>query len=121
MLTFAVPPSGTLCVELLKQAKHPGSSSLMFSKSEIIQNLSLLVAFLDWVKPSAPNAELCHRVKEILSRVLDQVLNSNPVTTPSTEPVSGMIGNWSLELPNDFLLFEDFGNVDLMGTFDWLS
>ena len=121
MLSFAVPASGTLCAELIKQARHPSSSALVIPRSETIQNLSLLVAFLDWVQPSAPNGELCHRVKEILSRVLDQLLNGTIAVAPSADTGSGMLADWDLELPNDFLLFEDYGNVDLMGTFDWLN
>ena len=119
-MSFAVPASGTLCVELLRQAKKPLETQLVLSKSEIVQNLSLLVAFLDWVKPSAPNADLCYRVKDIVSKVLDQILNGT-ATTPTAEPPSIPPNDFNFELPTDFTLFEDFGNPDLMGSFNWLS
>jgi hypothetical protein len=80
-MQYGVPASGILCVELLKQDRNLRTSSCTVNpicslpRSEIIQHLTLFVAFLDWVKPAAPNADLCMRVKEIVARVLDRVLD----------------------------------------------
>ncbi|RGP70051.1 hypothetical protein FSPOR_4343 [Fusarium sporotrichioides] len=49
LMAFAVPGGGILCQELLQptfQGRHPKDSRL--SRSSIVQNLSLLVGFLDW-------------------------------------------------------------------------
>ena len=112
--------SGTLCAELLKHARGLSDVSLVFPRSGTIQSLSIFVAFLDWVKPSAPNADLCYRVKQIVSKVLDQVLTGS-VETPSIELSGGMPG-WDLGLQSsDFPSLEDFGNFDLIGSFNFLG
>jgi hypothetical protein len=117
-MTFAVPASGTLCVELLRQTKEPSNNNFVFPRSEIIQNLSIFVASLDWVKPHAPNAQLCYRIREIIGRVLDQALDSS--TTQNQLP-EGQGYAYSLELPTNYLDFEDFNYLDLMDTFDWVG
>ena len=117
-MTYAAPASGTLCVELLKQTKDPMNSFLTLPRSETIQDLSVLVAFLEWVKPHAPNADLCRRLCEIIGRVLNLVLESPVGQTPKPE---GPNQAWNLELPTDFLNFEDFGQSTIMDTFDWVA
>ncbi|KAF5608581.1 uncharacterized protein FSUBG_4509 [Fusarium subglutinans] len=77
LMAFAVPGGGILCLELLSptfQGKHPKDSRL--SRSSIVQQLSLLVGFLDWVQPSAPNGDLCASCKTVIQRVLDYHLNN---------------------------------------------
>ncbi|KLP09329.1 Uncharacterized protein Y057_10435 [Fusarium fujikuroi] len=69
LMAFAVPGGGILCLELLSptfQGKHPKDSRL--SRSSIVQQLSLLVGFLDWVHPSAPNGDLCASCKTVIQR-----------------------------------------------------
>ncbi|KAB8301391.1 hypothetical protein EYC80_003265 [Monilinia laxa] len=75
LMCWGVPSSGVLCVEILKQMKSPHDSSIKLPKSEIVQNLSLLVGFLEWVKPSAGNYQLCGRMSKLVKRILDQILN----------------------------------------------
>ncbi|KAG4024977.1 hypothetical protein MFRU_076g00240 [Monilinia fructicola] len=75
LMCWGVPSSGVLCVEILKQMKSPHNSSIKLPKSEIVQNLSLLVGFLEWVKPSAGNYQLCGRMSKLVKRILDQILN----------------------------------------------
>ncbi|KAL2061076.1 hypothetical protein VTL71DRAFT_9128, partial [Oculimacula yallundae] len=75
LMCWGVPSSGVLCVELLKQVKAPHSTKLVLPRSEIVQNLSLLIGFLEWVKPAAGNYQLCGRMKLIIKRILDQILN----------------------------------------------
>ncbi|KAF4957968.1 hypothetical protein FGADI_2797 [Fusarium gaditjirri] len=77
LMAFAVPGGGILCLELLSptfQGKHPKDNRL--SRSSIVQQLSLLVGFLDWVHPSAPNGDLCASCKTVIQRVLDYHLNN---------------------------------------------
>ncbi|KAF5989657.1 hypothetical protein FBULB1_660 [Fusarium bulbicola] len=77
LMAFAVPGGGILCLELLSptfQGIHPKDNRL--SRSSIIQQLSLLVGFLDWVHPSAPNGDLCASCKTVIQRVLDYHLNN---------------------------------------------
>ncbi|KAI5456027.1 hypothetical protein BGZ63DRAFT_397322 [Mariannaea sp. PMI_226] len=109
LMAYGAPGGGILCQELLQPSfsgTHPLDARL--SRSGIIQQLSLLVGFLDWVRPSAPNAELCADCKAIIQRVLDHHLNA---------PIDGegdvQVLDW------DFTNRLDF-NFELLDTFDWV-
>lgn len=107
---YGASPGGILCKCLLKaRSNQIHASEPTITRSAVIQKLSLLVGFLDWVKPTAPNAELCKDCKSVIQRVLDQALNSAPGQTPPF---------WE-GLDMDFSTQLDF-NFDLMDTFDWL-
>ncbi|ETS73302.1 hypothetical protein PFICI_14907 [Pestalotiopsis fici W106-1] len=110
LMGYGASPGGILCKCLLKAQSsqiHPGEPEI--TRSAIIQKLSLLVGFLDWVSPTAPNAELCKDCKSVIERVLDQALNC----IPGNAPAFGASINWDLSTPLDF-------NFDLMDTYDWL-
>ncbi|KAI1642089.1 uncharacterized protein F4817DRAFT_353898 [Daldinia loculata] len=108
VMAYAVPAGGILCLELLKPTLHlrPHSDSRI-TRSNIIQKLSLLVAFLDWVSPSAPNGDLCSDAKSVIQRVLDQTLNA---VSSIYEPPA--VFQWDSSTQLDF-------NFDLLDTFDW--
>ena len=115
---YAVPAGGILSMELLKPSPlvtqpHSGPNPQVprVSRSSIVQKLSLLVGFLDWVNPSAPNGDLCSECKSVIQRVLDQTLNVAPAdgfTAP--DPLDG----W------DFSSTQLDFNFDLLDTYDWL-
>ncbi|OAQ78064.1 N-terminal binuclear Zn cluster-containing protein [Purpureocillium lilacinum] len=104
VMGYAAPAGGVLCLELLR-----GSGPSMSRRSSVIQQLSLLVGFLDWVGPAAPNGDLCSDVKKVVRHVLDQTLNS-----PGLDKADGVDSMGSLADMNDFFNFE------LLDTFDWL-
>ncbi|KAK9423703.1 putative Zn(2)-C6 fungal-type domain-containing protein [Seiridium unicorne] len=107
---YGAAAGGVLCMELLSptiQEIHPPPSQP--TRSSIIQNLSLLIGFLDWIKPSAPNGHLCHKAKTTIQQVLDYVLNADDHTELT---------------PGDFC--EDFSTtynfqINPWTSFDWLS
>lgn len=105
---YGAPASGILCVELLKQR----SSSPTVPRSEIIQNLSIFAAFLGWVRPSAPNADLCSSIKSIIGHVMDRVLNGSAETANLDD--SAALNNWDIDLS----LWDDVGSLDLLDTYD---
>ncbi|KAF3059630.1 putative fungal specific transcription factor protein [Daldinia childiae] len=109
VMAYAVPAGGILCLELLKPTLHlrPHNDSRI-TRSNIIQKLSLLVAFLDWVSPSAPNGDLCNDAKSVIQRVLDQTLNA---ASSIYEPPA--VFQWDSSTQLDF-------NFDLLDTFDWI-
>lgn len=79
-------------------------------RSEVIQNLSLLVGFLEWVRPTAANSQLCGRMSVIIKRILDQVLDPPPMSQESK-------ASSAYQAPTpDF----DFGQIET-GEFDWLG
>jgi hypothetical protein len=122
IMYHAVPASGIICVELLKQMKDP-NHGLKISRSDSIQDLIMFTGFLDWVKPSAPNYDLCRRILEIIRRVLDQVLESIPrslvemVTTPAATPQAALDFSFDTDLRD----FDDYATFDLLDTFDWFN
>lgn len=107
-MAYAVPAGGILCLELLKPTLHiRPHSDPKITRSSIIQKLSLLVGYLDWVSPSGPNGDLCGDVKSIIQRVLDQTLNA---VSSVYEPPA--VFEWDFSTQVDF-------NFDLLDTFDW--
>ncbi|KAL2883948.1 hypothetical protein SGCOL_000586 [Colletotrichum sp. CLE4] len=120
VMAYAAPGGGILCLELLKPTLHGGHhpQNPQVSRSSIIQKLSLLVGFLDWVSPTAPNGDLCADCKIIIQRVLDQALNS-PAASASSAVDGGLPGVLDIPMDWDFSTQLDF-NFDLLDTFDWL-
>ncbi|KAI0014575.1 hypothetical protein F4780DRAFT_202842 [Xylariomycetidae sp. FL0641] len=108
VMAYGVPAGGILCQELLKPTLHASPpTNPNITRSSIIQKLSLLSGFLDWIKPNAPNADLCFRCKTIIQHVLDQALNTTPVAPGAFNTL-----DWDFSTQVDF----DF---DLLDTFDW--
>lgn len=66
------------------------------------------MAFLDWINPSAPNANLCKDCKSVIQLVLDQHLEatSEGLSAPAT-------ADYDFSTPLDF-------NFELLDSFDWL-
>ncbi|KAK7420576.1 hypothetical protein QQZ08_010335 [Neonectria magnoliae] len=106
LMAYGAPGGGILCLELLRPTFRSNPDCPKPSRSSIVQQLSLLIGFLDWVRPSAPNGDLCADCKAIIQGVLDHNLN-----------VAGGAG--ALETLDWEGLQLDF-NFDLLDTFDWL-
>jgi hypothetical protein len=106
---YGAPAGGILCMELLKPTSQDYTTNqLPISRSSIVQVLSLLVAFLGWVKPWAPNAHLCEKTRATIEQALDYVLNDG-ANGPRMPDDFG----WDLTAQFDF-------NFDFMDSFDWL-
>ncbi|RAL02539.1 Zn(II)2Cys6 transcription factor [Aspergillus ibericus CBS 121593] len=111
-MSYAVPCSGILCLELLRQATAPSTYTLDLPRSDIIQNLSLLVAFLDWLKPSGSDILAAGQIKGILRRSLDRIL-SMPASLCSPTALDDMV-------LQDFAGAE-YPHLDLLNTFGWVD
>jgi hypothetical protein len=46
-MSYGMPCIGILCTEFLKQVKNPNESEVKLPSSEIVQNLSMIIGFLD--------------------------------------------------------------------------
>ena len=103
------------------QTKDRPHEHLVLPRSETIRNLSSFVEYLDWIKPSAPNADLCYRVRDIISQVLDRVLDFPAQSTDMCTPRPSQTTVDNLGLPSDFPDFDDFGNFSLPDYFDWTT
>jgi len=99
-----------ICIELLKDAV--GQSSIQFSRSDGIQKLTLFIAFLEWVRPTDGNYTLAQRLRKVVRRVLDHILE------PSQKEVRDEAGN---EVPLDTMLapFNEMDDLDWLNTIDW--
>lgn len=108
-MAYAAPGGGILCQELLKptfRGAHPKAPEL--TRSNIIQRLSLLIGFLDWIQPPTANADLCSDCKQIIQRVLDHHLNAETSDGGNIDTF-----DWNFNSQLDF-------NFDLLDTYDWL-
>jgi hypothetical protein len=86
------------------KGSHPKNPSI--TRSNIIQQLSLLIGFLEWIDPSRPNSDMCMTTSTVMRRVLDHVLNA------SNENMS-----WQPDVLDNMQL--DF-SFELFDTFDWM-
>lgn len=48
----------------------------------MIQNLTLFLNFLDWIRPTDGNYRLCRRMRKVIRRILDHVLEVPPLAAP---------------------------------------
>ena len=109
VMAFGAPGGGILCMELLKPSfsgNHPKDPTL--TRSNIVQQLSLLVGFLNWVGPTAPNADICAACKAVIQHVLDHTLNGTGGGT-----------SWPPQTLDASLPDLDF-NFEMMDTFGWV-
>lgn len=108
-MAHGAPGGGILCQELLYPTfagTHPKNPNL--TRSSIVQQLSLLVGFLDWIHESAPNGDICADCKAVIQRVLDHHLNA----PAQGADILSTMGLGVMAQP-------DF-NFELLDTFDWL-
>ncbi len=122
VMSYAAPAGGVLCLELMEptpmdpmMAGDARPTDERLSRSSLIQNLSLLVGFLGWVAPRAPNGDMCRSVKGIIQRVLDVTLN-NRAGIPASARRSKDLEWDGLNADMNHVFF----NFELMDTFGWL-
>jgi len=115
LMCYGIPSSGVLALELLKQLKAPHEIHARLPRSEVVQNLSVLVRFLDWVPPSAGNYALCGRMRKMIKDILDQVLEPQAADNlPPPEVFTNQV------FQTDFGAFDTFdNNLDWLDTMDW--
>lgn len=94
---FGIPAASALAVGLWKasDAVHANLNSWRNSRSENVQNLSLFIAALDWIKPADGNYGLCQKTMVMLKKILDRILAPAQVT-PLPMP-SDDYANWDLD------------------------
>ncbi|GLB09920.1 hypothetical protein AtubIFM57258_005852 [Aspergillus tubingensis] len=110
-MSYAIPASGILCLELLRQATHPQGYQMHLPRSPIIQNLSLLVVCLDWIETEASCKSMVCSIRRILSRSLDRILDPDP---PGAEQLQSVAPFLHDELPQ-------YPHLELLNTFDWVD
>jgi hypothetical protein len=74
VVSHALAAAGVVCVEIFRQSRDPPESTLVFSRSETMHTLSMFIELLDWIRPTDGNYQLCRRIRKVIWRILDQVL-----------------------------------------------
>jgi len=81
---------GILCVELLRASgfatplaatnNTTGTAypPVQLSRSDVVQTLTLVIGFLDWIRPTDNNAHLYGKFKKVVKRIIDIVFDSPP-------------------------------------------
>ena len=113
-MCYGMPSTGILCTELLKQAKQPNDVDVTMPTSEVVHNLSLMIAFLEWIKPTAGNYKLCRRMSQVIRRVLDQVFAPTPKQNTQNSEIT-----LTQDSAMDVLSFNDLDDFEWLSSIDW--
>ena len=124
---FGIPSAAFLSIELLRQSKFPSEFRLHLPRSEIIQNLSVFIGCLEWVRPSEGNYTLCMRMRKVIKRILDQVLELPPpsglahveeVATPA-DPAAPELAVPELPISSMFEAGDEPDFLEWLNSVDW--
>ena len=73
---YGLPAAGVLALELLHQSQAGSRSTNNFPRSEVVQNLSRLIAYIKpLVRKEDTNYVLCNQARRVIQSILDQVLS----------------------------------------------
>jgi hypothetical protein len=110
-MCYGIPSSGVLCVELVKQLK--GESRLKLSRTAAIQQLTMFIGFLEWIRPTDGNYSLARRLKTVVKCVIEHVLD--PPELQSKQPESRAEDIYL----DPMLVPLDTDTMDWLNTIDW--
>ena len=54
----------------------PAPEPINLSRSEVIQTLTMFIAFLSWVRPTDNNVQLCVKFKQVVKRIIDTAIDA---------------------------------------------
>lgn len=109
---YAAPAAVTLC-KILLLTQEKGSSISSAPISAIIQQLSLLGAFIEWLMLRVPCTSRCSKIRSLIMGVLDQVLNNPPHAT------TGIFQDTRPRISASHVIHHyDLNDID---TFNWLE
>jgi len=118
-----------LCTQLLKSTKiaQPGNSPLQFSRSKVIQALTVFNGFLDWTRPTDGNFDLCHKLRRVIKRIVDGVINNTllQISGPDDSTAQNEAGTDNAQTENsglyplDLNLAPDDEDWNWLLTIDW--
>ncbi|CZR67120.1 uncharacterized protein PAC_17019 [Phialocephala subalpina] len=96
LLSYGIPCAGILCLELLRASNlappMPASGAIpspvpvQLSRSEVVQTLTMFIAFLNWIRPTDNNIQLCGKFKKVVKRIIDTAIDApRPSYTAPTQ------------------------------------
>lgn len=119
---YGIPSAGVLCVELLYSIRNPyATDTTNMSRTDTIQSLVMFVALLAWVRVGDGNYVLCQKLKNVIQKILDHVLEAL-VPLPLESGNTHSIGYGNIETDHLDSLGTDLSEEDwmsLLNTLDW--
>ncbi|KAF5981912.1 transcription factor [Fusarium coicis] len=116
IMGYATLAGAVLCMELIDPTPvtMPAHDSIIagetYSRSSIIQQLSLLLGYLKTSCASQTHCSVAHNVQGVIKKVLDHILNNSTVTQPVAEAEGiDFAGSW-----------DHFSYLSALDNFDWL-
>ncbi|KAL1596647.1 hypothetical protein SLS60_009295 [Paraconiothyrium brasiliense] len=97
-----IPSASIIAMELLHQVQNPTSASALANplpRSNTIQDLSVFVACLGTVKPFTNGSQSCSRGRKFLKKILDTILDPEPVRPSRDDSSAQDLGDPSLTSP----------------------
>lgn len=96
ILSYGIPCAGILCLELLRASNLappmlateslPSPTPVQLSRSEVVQTLTMFIAFLNWIRPTDNNVQLCGKFKKVVKRIIDTAIDApRPTYTPAPQ------------------------------------
>ncbi|KAF5622012.1 hypothetical protein F25303_12195 [Fusarium sp. NRRL 25303] len=116
IMGYATLAGAVLCMELIEPTPviMPAYDGIIagetYSRSSIIQQLSLLLGYLKTSCPSQTHCSVAHNVRGVIKKILDHILNNPTVTQPVAElGAIDFAGSW-----------DHFSYFSALDNFDWL-
>ncbi|KAF5973525.1 hypothetical protein FBULB1_8271 [Fusarium bulbicola] len=116
IMGYATLAGAVLCMELIDPVAvtmPPEDSTIAgetYSRSSIIQQLSLLLGYLKTSCPSQTHCSVAHNARGVIKKVLDHILNNPALTQPVVELGElDFAGGW-----------DHFSSFSVLDNFDWL-
>ncbi|WPB06571.1 uncharacterized protein RHO25_011228 [Cercospora beticola] len=116
---YVVPTAGVLALEMLKREQYYHAND-DFPRSEVLQQLSVLVPILEAVPADEGNGPICAMGLHAIKKVLDRLL-SRPYQRPATNfdaQTGGGTNQFTTNMDNDADFLQWLGNLDF-DTSDW--
>ncbi|KAI9054513.1 hypothetical protein LZ554_001670 [Drepanopeziza brunnea f. sp. 'monogermtubi'] len=109
ILSYGIPCAGILCLELLRASNlappmaptetMPSPTPVQLSRSEVVQTLTMFIAFLNWIRPTDNNVQLCGKFKKVVKRIIDTAIDAPRPTPPPPVHAGGQPRQSSREPP----------------------
>ncbi|KAM3417344.1 hypothetical protein BST61_g5595 [Cercospora zeina] len=115
---YVVPTAGVLALEMLKREQYHRAND-DFPRSEVLQQLSVLVPILEAVPSDEGNGPICAMGLHAIKKVLDRLL-SRPYQRPPNfnAQIGGGMNQFSTNMDNDADFLQWLGNLDF-DTSEW--
>lgn len=121
---YGLPSGATLALDLLYQHQNPGGHKryASLSRSETIQNLSILTSTLGWIyKEGECNFDLCCNARRVLQEILDHVLAPPEPAASDPQRIHGEEPGETSDVDVSSNFVAGVGTEELNGDLPWFD